>query len=148
MVHPLMEATKKQMTLAEKHIFLVEDNPANAGIMLTALQIEGAITHFDRWGSHTVERLRGLPHIDLILMDLMLANNISGYDVFDRIKATPELAKIPVVVVSASDANVEMGKARAKGFVGYISKPINFSTFPKIVASIIEGEPYWADDLY
>src|SRR5689334_2703977 len=129
MVYPLRgEHGEVQMLLLGKCIFLVEDNPSNAGIMLTSLQIEGAITYFDRWGSHIQTRLKSYSHLDLILMDLMLANNISGYDIFDEIKAVPSLASIPIVVVSASDANVEMNKARAKGFAGYIAKPINFNT--------------------
>jgi len=134
------------MILSNKHIFIVEDNAANAGVILTTLQMQGAHTHFDRWGTHTVHRLKDLPKIDLILMDLMLPNKVSGYDVYDQIKAIPELADIPVVVVSASDANIEMTKARDKGFKGYISKPINFMTFPKAIASILEGNEIWADE--
>ena len=134
------------MLLSNKHIFIVEDNAANAGIMLTALQIQGATTYFDRWGTHTTMRLLQLPQIDLILMDLMLANGLSGYDVFDQIKQAPALSGIPIVIVSASDANVEMSKAREKGFAGYISKPIDFITFPKSIASILNGVAVWADD--
>ena len=134
------------MLLANKHIFIVEDNAANAGIMLTTLQMHGATTHFDRWGTHAVHRLKDLGRIDLILMDLMLANNVSGYDVYDQIKATPEIASIPIVIVSASDASLEMNKAREKGFTGYISKPIDFTSFPKMIAAILEGKAVWADD--
>ena len=136
------------MLLTNKHIFIIEDNAANAGIILTTLQMYGAQTHFDRWGTHAVHRLRELKNIDLILMDLMLANNVSGYDVYDQIKATPEIATIPIVIVSASDANIEMNKAREKGFAGYISKPIDFTTFPKMIAAILEGKEVWADDSF
>lgn len=134
------------MLLSHVHIFIVEDNPSNAGIVMTTLQMQGATTHFDRWGTDTVDRLQRLEKVDLILMDLMLANNVSGYDVFDQIKAIPELAHIPVVVVSASDTNIEMEKARQKGFAGYISKPINFRTFPETIAKILDGHAVWADE--
>jgi CheY-like chemotaxis protein len=134
------------MLLSNKHIFIVEDNAVNAGIILTILQMQGATTHFDRWGTHTVHRLKDLPKVDLILMDLMLPNKVSGYDVYDQIKTIPALADIPVVIVSASDATAEMNKAREKGFRGYIPKPIDFTTFAKAIAYVLEGNVFWAED--
>lgn len=127
---------------------MVEDNVANAGIILTTLQLSGATTHYDRWGTHTLMRIKELGKIDLILMDLMLANGMSGYDVYDRIRADPALCHIPAVVVSASDATIEMEKARQHGFAGYISKPIHYATFAQSIARILEGEEVWADDLF
>lgn len=135
------------MLLKEKHIVIIEDNITNAAIMLTTLQNHGAITHFDRWGDQAIARLLDLPQIDLILMDLMLPAGRTGYEIFEFIKATPQLATVPVVVVSASDPSVEMPKARARGFAGYISKPIHYASFAQLIVRIIEGEAVWADEL-
>lgn len=134
------------MLLTDKRIFVVEDNVAYANILMTALQLQGAQTYFDRWGTHTIERLLQLGGIDIILMDLMLANGVTGYDVFDEIQAIPELSDIPVVVVSASDATLEMEKCREKGFAGYISKPISLKTLPQTIARVLTGVPVWADE--
>lgn len=134
------------MLLSSKHIFLVEDNHKNAAIMTTALQMEGAKTYFDRWAKDTVQRLKSISRIDIILMDLHLANNMSGYDVFDAIQAEPDLANIPVVVVSASDATLELNKARDKGFAGYIQKPIDLNSFAKLIAAVLDGKAVWADE--
>jgi CheY-like chemotaxis protein len=133
--------------LKDKHIFIIEDNLANRAVMLTMLQREGAKTSFDQWGTNAVERMRGAGKIDLILMDLMLPRGLTGYDIFDQIKST-ELAGIPVVIVSASDANVEMKKARQLGFSGYIGKPINPKTFAAHIANVLAGQEVWADDIY
>lgn len=136
------------MLLDDKHIFVVEDNAANAGVMLTALQINGANTYLDRWGTHLVSRLRTMPYLDLILMDLMLPNGVTGYDVFDLIKTEPTLVHIPIVVVSASDANIEMQKARERGFRGYLSKPIHYPAFAATIASILQGNEVWGEDSF
>jgi len=130
------------MPLTAKHIFIVEDNVGNRSIMLTILQMAGAKTSFDQWGRQTVERLQKAGDVDMILMDLMLPNGLTGYDVFDQIKAIPELSNIPVVIVSASDPNVEMKKARAKGFQGFIPKPISYN-FPITLAAILAGQQIW-----
>ena len=134
------------LELQDKHIFIVEDNAANAGIMMTTLQMAGAFTRFDRWGRDTIIRIKSDKHVDLILMDLMLPNGLTGYDVYDELQKEPELSDIPVVIVSASDANIEMNKARQKGFAGYICKPISFATFPRIIAAILKGEEFWGED--
>ncbi len=135
------------MLLKGKRIFVVEDDAGNLAIVSHLLQHQGAVVHFDRWGSATIERLRVLQPIDMILVDLMLPRNISGYDIFDQVKAIPDLANIPIVAVTALDSNTEMNKARSKGFSGYLCKPFSFIDFPRHIAAILDGQQIWADDL-
>jgi len=77
----------------------------------------------------------------------MLRDNVSGYDIFDELKRTPELASIPIVAVSASDPTIEIPKAKAKGFTGFIGKPISPRLFPSQIASSINREPVWHSPL-
>ncbi|MEZ4591174.1 MAG: response regulator [Chloroflexota bacterium] len=122
----------------------MEDDPINYSVILTILRQHGAITTHDYWGDTTLSRLKNHPlPLDLILLDLMLPGQASGYDVFDAIRALPELDNVPIVAVSAADPDVEMPKAKAKGFSGYITKPINRRYFPEQLAQILEGETYW-----
>ena len=134
------------MVLTGKCIFIIEDNVTNATIMKVILQANGAKVFIDRWGRDPLARIREVGQVDLIIMDLMLQHGVSGYEVFDVLRTDPTLAKIPVVIVSASDPALELNKARQKGFCGYISKPIDNLTFARTVASIIEGKSVWADD--
>lgn len=136
----------KNLTLFKKRIFIVEDNPSNSTIMKILLQAAGAVVYNDRFAINTLERIRDAGTIDLIIMDLMLANHVSGYDVYSLIQQDPQLAKIPVVIVSASDPALELNKARDKGFMGYITKPINNLTFAKIIATVLQGKSVWAGD--
>lgn len=135
------------MHLVERRIFIVEDNLSNGTIMKILLEASGATVFVDRWGKDTPRRLRQAGPIDLVLMDLMLAHNQSGYDVYDQLQRETDLAGIPVVVVSASDAALELNKARQKGFQGYISKPINNLNFAATIARVLGGEQVWAEDL-
>ena len=140
----LMTTDPVEITLRGKHIFIIDDNPSNVAIMRIALENVGGICGVDRWGKETVGRLLKFAPVDIILLDLMLAYGKSGYDVFDEIRRVPELACVPVVIVSASDPGVELPKARAKGFAGYISKPIRMHTFPSYLRRILAGQPVWA----
>lgn len=134
------------MILKGKHIFVVEDDRNNMAVMMTILQQAGAMVHADRWGKHTVDVIQKLDGIDLILMDLMLPRGVTGYDVFANLQKTPELCNIPTVIVSASDPVLEMRKARDMGFAGFISKPIDYRTFARLLAKVFDGQEVWADD--
>lgn len=134
------------MLLSGKRIFVVEDDAANVAIVAYILKMQGAEVFHDYWGLKALERLESLLPIDAILIDLMLPKGVSGYDVFRQLQKQPRLAEIPVVVVTASDPTAEMNKARGMGFQGFISKPIDHSTFPKFIASIIDGKPVWVDE--
>lgn len=133
------------MLLQGKNIFIVEDDSTNLAIISSILRRHGAIVSFDRWGMETLTRIQRARDIDIVLLDLMLPNGVSGYDVYDQIKDEPELMNIPVAVVSAADPTVEMNRARERGLMGFVSKPINPRKFPIYIAQMIEGIPVWGE---
>lgn len=132
------------MLLAHRTIFIVEDNVQNRVVFKIALARHGAQVEFERWGTNSTFLLRSLPHVDLIILDLMLANGISGFTVFDEIRALPQFDQVPIIAVSAMEPAVAIPKLRQKGFAGFLTKPIDSTEFPKQVARIIEGERIWA----
>jgi CheY-like chemotaxis protein len=131
------------MILTGKRVFIIEDDAGNLAVMQTILTLEGATVVFERWARNTCERLLTTLPIDVILLDLMLPNGINGYEVFDMFRAIPELATIPVVIVTAADPDHEMKVAREKGMNGFISKPIGSATFAQNIASVIAGKQVW-----
>jgi two-component system cell cycle response regulator DivK len=130
--------------LKGKRIFIIDDNPGNLAIMRITLEKAGAICGIERWGAQTIQRLTDFAPVDVILLDLMLAYGKSGYDIYDEIKGLPALASIPTVLVTASDPGIELPKAQAKGFAGFISKPVRMHTLPTYIIRILGGEPVWA----
>jgi CheY-like chemotaxis protein len=132
------------MKLWNKRVFYIEDNAANSGVIATLLQLEGAKVGRDTWGTRWYERLRIFTPVDLILLDLNLPNGLSGYDVYEQIRQHHEFDKVPVVIVSANDPEIEMPIARARGLDGYIPKPLS-GNFPNLVAHVIKGNKVWGD---
>jgi CheY-like chemotaxis protein len=61
---------------------------------------------------------------DLILMDLSLPV-VDGWEATRRLKADPELARIPVIVVTAHAMAGQEEKARASGADDFLSKPVD-----------------------
>jgi two-component system cell cycle response regulator DivK len=131
--------------LKEKRIFYIEDNVSNLALVQMILEQQGAKVYFERWGNEAdiINRLKSFMPVDLILLDLMFAGNVSGYDIFDQLRQVPDFDHIPIATVSAADPSIEMPKARAKGFAGYISKPVKLIMFPQQVADLINGQHVW-----
>lgn len=131
------------MLLKNKSIFIVEDNPSNRAIMQVLLEQHGAKVKIERWGFETLRFLKSVAPVDIILLDLMLTDEVSGFDIFDKIRSESEFDDVPIVAVSAMDASVAIPQVRSKGFAGFISKPVDFNKFPQQIAAAIAGEAVW-----
>src|SRR5579871_6782966 len=78
--------------LENKRIFIVEDSAAYIAIASIYLRYEGATVESERWGLNVPNVIVSQLPIDVILMDLKLSHNTSGFDVFDQIRRTPQLS--------------------------------------------------------
>jgi two-component system cell cycle response regulator DivK len=132
------------LLLQNRWIFIVEDNLQNRVVFQMALMRQGAKVEFDRWGDQTIRALRLLPKVDLIILDLMLSHQISGFDVFDKLMAEPAFQSVPILAVSAMEPAVALPQTRQKGFAGFIAKPIDPDLFAGQVARVIGGEKIWS----
>jgi len=133
--------------LENKRIFIVEDSAAYIAIASIYLRYEGATVESERWGLNVPNVIVSQLPIDVILMDLKLSHNTSGFDVFDQIRRTPQLSNIPIIAVSAADPEVVMPRAQKMGFAGFISKPISPSLV-KYVAAVLDGKNVWKTDTW
>jgi CheY-like chemotaxis protein len=131
------------MLLKNKQVFIVEDNSQNRVVFSVILQKSGAKVHFERWGEAALYQLKMLGHADVIILDLMLAEGVTGYDVFDAIRALPEYKNTPIVAVSATDPQIGIRETKARGFSGFISKPVDKNTFAQQIYHVICGEKVW-----
>ncbi len=129
--------------LKNRRIFIVDDNVTNLAVFGASLRRSGARVFQDAWTVGTVRQVLQFLPIDVILLDLMLRNQTSGYDMFDELTKYPELAGVPIIAVSAADPGTEIPKAKAKGFAGYIGKPIRPRLFPEQIAACINGKHIW-----
>ncbi|ANG64317.1 two-component system response regulator [Marinobacterium aestuarii] len=76
---------------------------------------------------------------DLILLDISLPG-LSGFEVLEQLRAQPEHARLPIIMLTAHGREVEREKGLALGADDYITKP--FSTrllVEKVQALLTEG---------
>ena len=116
-------------------ILIIEDNPENMQLMVYLLNAFGHITLEAADGQAGLELLtHEMP--DLILSDIQMPV-MDGYEVLKRLKLDPKLSAIPVVAITSYAMVGDQDKILAKGFNGYLSKPINPETFIKDIEKFL-----------
>jgi CheY-like chemotaxis protein len=79
------------------------------------------------------------PRPDLVLLDLNMPRK-DGREVLDEIKSDPDLRRIPVVVMTSSEAEEDIAQSYDLHANAYVTKPIDFDGFLDVVGSL---EEFW-----
>jgi len=137
----------RQMIGGPINILLVEDNPGDVRLTIEALK-ENKM----RNNLHVVEdgmeamaflrregRYAGAPRPDLVLLDLNLPKK-DGCQVLAEIKADEDLRRIPVVILTTSQAEEDVVRSYTLHANCYVTKPVDLDQFIKVVRSI---EEFW-----
>jgi len=122
----------------KKTVLIVEDNELNMKLFNDLLDAHGYATLQTKDGMEALELARH-HRPDLILMDIQLPE-VSGLEVTKWLKEDDELAKIPVIAVTAFAMKGDEEKIREGGCEAYISKPISVSSFLDTVKSFLDEE--------
>jgi CheY-like chemotaxis protein len=128
-------------------ILLVEDNIGDIRLTEEALKESNLLVtlHVARDGMEAMEFLRGeggqanAPAPDLILLDLNLPRK-DGREVLQEIKNDADLKRIPVVVLTTSEAESDIITTYGFHANCYINKPVDMDQFIKIVQML---EEFW-----
>lgn len=115
-----MESTPAASSKSPKKILFVEDDDALAGVYLVRLQAEG----FDvKRVSNGEEALAAATEYkpDLVLLDVMMPR-VSGFDVLDILRNTPETANLKVVMLTALSQEADRKRAEELGVDDYLVK--------------------------
>src|SRR5260221_3506520 len=101
-------------------VLIVEDDEDLREMMAQLLGIEGFETAAVANGREALEYLHSVKKPDVILLDLMMPV-MDGWEFRRRQQADPELASVPVIVLSALDA----GRAAALDADAFLKKPLD-----------------------
>jgi CheY-like chemotaxis protein len=128
-------------------ILLAEDNPGDVKLTRKALE-RGRLAnnlHVVTDGVETMAFLRGdgeyadAPRPDLVLLDLNMPRK-DGREVLEEIKGSEGLRRIPVVILTSSEAEEDVIKSYERHANAYLTKPVDFEGFIDVVNSL---EEFW-----
>jgi CheY-like chemotaxis protein len=124
-------------------VLLVEDDPGDVMMTREAFQdykLQNQL-HVVSDGAEAMEFLRqegeyaGRPRPDLVLLDLNLPR-MDGRQVLEAIKSDPELASIPVVVLTTSENEDDVLRSYSLHANAYVTKPVDFARFIEVIRHI------------
>jgi len=129
-------------------ILLVEDEPADAHLVRSALQegrvfckLHHVVDGIDALAflRHQGEQYQSVPRPDMILLDLNMPR-MNGGEFLAVVKADEALKAIPVVVLTTSDVERDIIASYHLGAAGYITKPVDMEQF---IDAIRQVGDYW-----
>jgi CheY-like chemotaxis protein len=120
-------------------ILLVEDDPGDVVLIRDAFDHNKVRNELRvaSDGVYALEQLRdpeqSLP--DLVLLDLNLPR-MDGRELLEKIREDPRLTRIPVVVLTTSEAEADILRSYELHANAYVTKPVDLNRFLKVVREI------------
>ncbi len=124
-------------------ILLVEDNPDHTELIMRSFSEhrvankiyhvpdgEAALDYLFRRADYTDPKKSPRPHV--IFLDLRLPK-VDGLEVLNEIKASDELRRIPVVILTTSETERDVSTAYENHANSYLVKPVDFDKFTKLM---------------
>lgn len=128
-----------------KRILLVEDDPNDVELILNALGMYNLVNNIEvtRDGVEALDYLyrrgafasRSGGNPVLILLDLKMPR-LDGIDVLRQLKADEQMRLIPVVILTSSREDRDLGDCYRLGVNAYVAKPVRFADFVEAVKRI------------
>lgn len=135
-------AAPKPLAQRRHHVLYVEDNPTNSELLRDGLQgypgLSVAVATTAEQALAQVHNRALGPRPDLMLLDLHLPD-ASGLEVLQLLKANPDTAGIPVIMVSADAMPEQIQSALAAGAYSYQTKPVHLPALLQLISELLPG---------
>lgn len=112
------------MTSDQKTVMIIEDEPEAAEMFAEMMRVNG-FRVIKMLGSSPAISMIAKEKPDVIILDIMMPD-ISGLEVLRYMRREPELASIPVIVVSAKSMPGDIRVGLDAGAFKYLTKPVGF----------------------
>jgi CheY-like chemotaxis protein/signal transduction histidine kinase len=115
---------KTDEVLKNKKVLVVDDDIRNVYSLTSALEEEGLQCLIAENGKEALAILKQEPHINLVLMDVMMPE-MDGYEATKSIRKMAKFKKLPIIALTAKAMKGDREKCLTAGMSDYISKPLN-----------------------
>ncbi|MBX3248080.1 MAG: response regulator [Myxococcales bacterium] len=128
-------------------ILLVEDDPTHAELVTRGFESIPAdvqirhVTDGEAALVHLQAALRAASLPDVVLLDLRLPR-MGGLDLLESLKQHPELRRVPVVILTSSNASSDVRAAYDRHANSYLVKPLDLASLTNLLADLAH---YWGE---
>jgi adenylate cyclase len=117
-------------------ILVVDDNDMNLALIAKILELEGYQVLLARNAREAIQSVvQSMP--DLAILDVMMPD-MDGYELCQKLRQPPLGAKIPIVLLTAMNSEMEKNLAKKAGANDIWSKPFDMELFRHRVGELLE----------
>jgi CheY-like chemotaxis protein/CHASE3 domain sensor protein len=120
----LRDVRNRDAAFEGRRVLVVEDDVRNIFAITHVLEPKGAKVEIARNGREALEHLASHPGVDLVLMDIMMPE-MDGLEATREIRKQPQLAKLPIIALTAKAMADDRESCLAAGANDYIAKPLD-----------------------
>lgn len=120
-------------------LLIVDDEPENIELLARRLTRRG-FAIISATNAEDALKLAASDQPDLIVMDIKMPG-VDGYEATSRLKANPDTAGIPVIVLTAHAMQEDRDYARSVGAEGYETKPVDLDRLLEKIALFTTRHP-------
>ena len=124
------------MTISQKTVMIIEDEPDAAEMFAEMMRVNG-FRVIKMFSSAPAISMIAQEKPDLIILDVMMPD-ISGIEVLRYMRREPELTSIPVIVVSAKSMPSDVKVGIDAGASIYLNKPVGFLDLKQAVEQVFQ----------
>ncbi len=132
-------ASAKEKELNSK-VLIVDDEPTALATLEAILTGDGYQLEYANSGSAALEKAEQLLP-DLILLDVMMPG-MNGFEVCRRLRATPKLAEVPIIILTALDDRASRLQGIEAGADDFLIKPVDRQEIRLRVRTILRLDRY------
>jgi DNA-binding response OmpR family regulator len=138
LVYAIFSREENRMSAAQKTVMIIEDEPDAAEMFAEMMRVNG-FKVIKMFSSTPAIPMLAQEKPDLLILDIMMPD-ISGLEVLRFMRREPELAKIPVIVVSAKSMPSDIKTGLEAGASQYLTKPVGFLDLKQAVDSVFSNQ--------
>ena len=120
-------------------ILIVEDNTTTQYLLHMLLSRAGYLTRRAGSAAEFIAAMQKAPLPDLLILDIQLKDNVSGFKILGKIRAHPKISKLPVIILSGQTAPEDLVQAVSLGVDAYLSKPAKSTALMDAVKAALGG---------
>ncbi|WP_415258682.1 response regulator transcription factor [Thauera phenylacetica] len=120
-----------------KIILVIENQPEIRKLICMTMDYDGFEVHESDNGDSGLKMIKAL-RPGVVLLDVMMPGSIDGFQVCERVRADPEIAHTPIVMLTARGQQSDILTGRRVGCDEYLTKPFSPLQLIEIVERLLE----------